>query len=214
MKKINNEFIVGLFVIFSIVGLLYLTFSTGKVQLNKEGYYIYVVFNDAAGLQKNAPVMINGFEVGKINDIRLSYNNNKTEIMFRLYIDKNARIMENPVVSIKTLGLMGEKYIQITAKEGKDYVKPETVLYGKPFVDLDTLMDQAQVITRDISQEVNKLVISLNSTVDNNKGNVDNILKNLESASKNFEEFSRDIKSHPWKLLTKTKDDKKTESRR
>jgi uncharacterized protein Yka (UPF0111/DUF47 family) len=73
-------------------------------------------------------------------------------------------------------------------------------------MDIDALLEQAQIMTRDISTQVNKLVINLNSTVEDNKGSVSQIVKNLEATSKNFEEFSDDIKRHPWKVLIKTKE--------
>jgi ABC-type transporter Mla subunit MlaD len=73
-------------------------------------------------------------------------------------------------------------------------------------MDIDALLEQAQSITKDVSTQVNKLVATLNSTVEDNKGNISQIVKNLEVTSKNFEEFSDDIKRHPWKLLIKTKE--------
>jgi phospholipid/cholesterol/gamma-HCH transport system substrate-binding protein len=208
MKKYTNEFAVGLFVIACIIGLFYLTYSTGKLNLKKEGYNIYVVFNEVAGMEKKAPVMLNGLEVGKVEDINVAYNKDKTEIVLKLWLDSKAKIRENAAVSIKTLGLMGEKYIQIASSQGKDFIKPDSLLYGKPYLDLDALMEQAQTVSKDITQQVNKLVVSLNGTVDNNKDSISTIIKNLEVSSKNFEDFSADIKNHPWKLLIKTKENK------
>lgn len=206
MKKITNEFKVGLFVILCLLGLVYLTYSTGKLNVKKEGYHIYVLFDEVAGLEKKAPVMLNGLEIGKVDDIKLSYDNDRTQVMLKLWINKEAKIRENPVIAIKTLGLMGEKYIQIASSGGRDFIEPGATLGGKPYLDLDALLEEAQTISKDISQQVNKLVVSLNTTVDENKGNVSSIIKNLEVTSKNFEEFSADIKSHPWKLLFKTKE--------
>ncbi|MDD2689085.1 MAG: MlaD family protein [Candidatus Omnitrophica bacterium] len=206
MKKITNEFKVGLFVILCVLGLVYLTYSTGKLNIKKEGYHIYVVFNEVAGLEKKAPVMLNGLEIGKVDDIKPSYDNDRTQITLKLWVNKEAKIRENPVITIKTLGLMGEKYIHIASSNGRDFIEPEAILEGKPYLDLDALLQEAQTISKDISQQVNKLVVSLNNTVDDNKGNVSSIIKNLEATSKNFEDFSADIKSHPWKLLFKTKE--------
>lgn len=208
MKKYNNEFKVGLFIILCILGLIYLTFSTGKLNIKKDGYHIYVVFNEVAGLEIKAPVMLNGLEVGKVDDINISYAGDKTQITLKLWIDAKAKIRENPQISIKTLGLMGEKYIQIASSEGKNFIKPDTIIYGKPYLDLDAMMQQVQEISKDISQEVNKLLVNLNSTVGENKESITGIIKNLEASSKNFEEFSEDIKRHPWKLLFKTKEKK------
>ena len=208
MKKYSNEFRVGLFVIICLIGLFYLSYSTGKMNLKKEGYNIYVAFNEVAGLEKKAPVMLNGLEVGKVEEINVAYDNDKTEVVLKIWLDSSAKVRENPVISIKTLGLMGEKYIQIASSEGKEFLKPGTRLYGKPYLDLDALLEEAQLVAKDITKEVNKLLASLNSTVDDNKGSIGTIVKNLEASSKNFEEFSADIKAHPWKLLIKTKEKK------
>lgn len=206
MKKYTNEFKVGLFVIFCILGLLYLTYSTGKLNVKKPGYNIYAVFNDVAGLNKKAPVMLNGLEVGKVEDIKVSYDNDKTQVVLKLWLERSAKVRENPVVSIKTMGLMGEKFIQISSSQGKEFIHPGTTLTGKPFMDLDVLMEQAQSISKDIAGQVNKLIASLDTTLEYNKDNINVIIENLEGASKNFEEFSDDIKRHPWKLLWKTKE--------
>ena len=206
MKNYTNEVKVGIFVLLGILGLFYLTYSTGKLNIKKSGYHIYVVFDEVAGLETKAPVMLNGREVGKVDDIRFSYDNQKTQIILKLFIDSEAKIRENPSVSIKTLGMMGEKYIQISSTEGENFIKPGSRLPGKPYLDLDALMEQAQSIAEDISEQVNKLLITLNSTLDDNQDSITKIIKNLEVSSGNFEEFSDDIKRHPWKLLFKTKE--------
>jgi phospholipid/cholesterol/gamma-HCH transport system substrate-binding protein len=206
MKKYNREFKVGLFVIFCLLALFYLIYSTGKLDIKKNGYHIYVIFDDIAALENKAPVFLNGLEVGKVDDIKIVYDNNKTRIMLKLWLKSRAKIRENPVISIKTLGLMGEKYIHILTMESENFVKPDTVLTGKPYLDLDMLMEQAQILSHEISQQINKLLITVTNTVDMNKDSISQIIKNLEVTSKNFEEFSADLKRHPWKLLFRTKE--------
>jgi len=204
--KNTNEFKVGLFVILCIFGFLYLVYSTGKLNIKKDGYHIYVVYDEVVGLNKKAPVMLNGLEVGKVEDIKVSYDNDRTQIVLKLWLDKQARVRENPVVSIKTLGLMGEKYIQISSSQGRDFVKPEAVLQGKPYLDMDELMEHAQSISKEVMDGINKLLASINGTVEDNKQSIGQIIKNLEVSSKNLEEFSDEVKRHPWKLLFKTKE--------
>ena len=194
-KKFGNEFKVGLFVIICIIGLAYLTFRTGKVDFRKKGYYIYAVFYDVAGLEKKSPVMLNGLEVGKVDDIDVAYENDKTKIILKLWLDDSAKIRGNPVVSIKTLGLMGEKYIQISATKGDSFVKPDAYLQGKPYHDMDEVID-----------EVHQLTSSVNKLVDENKDKISEMVTNLEATSQNLEELSDDLKRHPWKLLFRSKD--------
>ena len=206
MKKYTNEFKVGLFLLLAILGLLYLTYSTGKLNIKKSGYHIYAVFDEIAGLDLKAPVMLNGLEVGKVDEIKFAYDKDKTEIILKLFIDSKAKIRENPTISIKTLGLMGEKYIQISSTKGENFIDPESIVSGKPYLDLDALIEQAQTISEEISQQVNRLLNTVNTALEDNQDSITKIVKNLEATSVNFEEFSEDIKRHPWKLLFKTKE--------
>lgn len=210
MKKINmnNEFKVGLFVIICLAGLGYLVLSTGKVSIKKDGYNLYVSYKDVAGLGKKAPVMLNGLEVGKVDDIKISYDNDKTRIILKLWLDRSAKVRENPVVAIKTLGLMGEKFIQISSSDGSNFIQPDTLVDGKPYMDLDALMEEVQAISKDVTGQVNKLLGTLNGTIEGNKDGIAQIVKNLEASSKNMEEFTADVKAHPWKLLFKGKEKK------
>ena len=204
MKKYGNEFKVGLFIIVCILGFFYLIGSTGKLDLKKEGYCIYVIFNDISGVQKKAPVMLNGMEIGKVDEIKFMYDNDKTQIKLKLWLKQDARIRENPVISIKTMGLMGEKFIQISSSQGANFIAPETVLSGNPYLDIDSLTKDVSALT----EEVKKLAAGLNDTLDSNKDKISQIVANLETTSKNFQEFSDDIKQHPWKLLFKGKETK------
>jgi len=214
MKKYTNEFKVGLFVVLCVAGLFYLSYSTGKLNIKRPGYHIYVMFNEVAGLEEKAPVMLNGLEMGKVDDINVSYENDRTQLVLKIWLEEKAKIRENPEIAIKTLGLMGEKYIQISSSEGKDFIEPDAVLYGKSYMDLDTLMEEAQIMSRDITKQLETLVANLNVTVEGNQDTITNIVKNLETSSKNFEEFSSDIKRHPWKLLFKGKEKKEKKKKK
>jgi phospholipid/cholesterol/gamma-HCH transport system substrate-binding protein len=200
MKKYGNEFKVGVFIVLCLLGLVYITFKTGKVNIRKGGYYLYTTFDEVAGLSKKAPVMLNGFEVGKVEEMKVSYDNDSTKIMIKLWLDSNAKVREDAAVSIKTLGLMGEKYIQISSQQG-NFIKPDTVLSGKPYMDIDAMMEEAKALT----EEAKKLAAGLNYTVEDNKERIAKIIKNLENTSANIEEMSMDLKAHPWKLLSKPK---------
>ena len=216
MKRFTNEFKVGIFVILCILGLLYLTYKSGKFNFSREGYTVSVIFDKVMGLDTKAPVRLNGVEVGKVQDIKMLYDKGKTQVLLTLWLRKEARIREGAKICIKTLGLMGEKYVDIESFEGEKFIKPGDTLYGYTPPDLDKLMEEADKIAKNVNsllQEAKKLTENLNGTVQENRVALHNIVKNLESTSKTFEEFSEDIKRHPWKLLFRTKE-KKTRRRR
>jgi len=195
MKKFTNEFKVGLFILLCLAALFYMTYSTGKLDIRKDGYNIYVNFDQVAGIQNKAPVMVNGVESGKVEEIKLSCGEERTNVILKLWLDAAAKIRSNPKISIKTLGLMGEKYIEISSSEGDGFIQPGSSIAGEPYVDIDAMMSK------------------VNSTLDDNKESINSIIKNFEATSRNFEEFSDDVKRHPWKLLFKTKEKPKDQKK-
>ena len=69
---------------------------------------------------------------------------------------------------------------------------------------MDLLLDNVNGLT----EEVKKLSVNLNYTVESNQDKISKIIDNLESASANMDEFTEDVKKHPWKLLFRTKEKK------
>ncbi len=188
--KYGNEFRVGLLVVCAVAVLLYMTLRTGELSIGEKGYRIFVVFDDAACIQENASVMLNGVEVGRLEKIKLENDTDKTFIVLTLWIKEAARIRADSDISIKTMGLMGEKYVAITSSGSSSFLEPNASIRGKKPLDIDYFLEQA------------------NSIVEENKSSITRIVGNLEATSKNFEEFSADIKHHPWKLLFKSKEKK------
>ena len=212
MKRYGNEFKVGLFVLLTLGGLFYITVKTGKLRIKKDGYNIYAVFDKVGGLEEKAPVMLNGLEVGKVESIKFDYRNDATKVVLKLWLDKKARVRKGSRVTIKTLGLMGEKYIDIYSPRGREFLPAGACVKGKSPLDIDDLMDKVSYISDYVTpllKQTTELIKTINSALGENRDKIDKIIENLEKSSQNFEEFSADIKRHPWKLLFKTKERKK-----
>lgn len=219
MKKYSNTVTVGIFVIICLLGLLYLSVGTGKFHITSPGYNLYALFNDVAGLSVNGPVMLNGMEVGRVQEMKIYYEGDKAKVKLKLLIRPEIKIADDPVLSIKTLGFMGEKYVHIlTRQKTEGFLSPGIVLEGKNPVDMDAIFSEAEVISRNLNvliEQTNKLAKNLtdisgqvNTSLANNKESIDQIIKNLEGTSRNFEGLSADLRAHPWKLLFKGKEKK------
>ncbi len=213
-NKWTNEFKVGLFVLACLLGLAYMTYSTGKLGINKDsGYFVYVVFDEAAGMDKKAPVMLNGLEIGKVEDIKPSYEGNKTHITLKLWLENKAKVRENSEISIKMMGLMGEKYVQIESSNSNEFVTPGSTLNGQKYVDLDVFVRNLNAVVEENRQSVkdaikhlDQVLANLDGTLSDNRDNLAKAIKNFETTSENFEEFSDDLRRNPWKILFKTKE--------
>jgi len=238
MKKrtFGTEVKVGIFFILCVIGLLYMTISTGKFHLSEEGYTVFVVFDDISGLQKNSPVMLNGLEVGRVKELRVVDREGKARIMLTLLVKEGTKIGAESVISIKTLGLMGEKFVHIKCTGEGESVRANATLMGKSPGDLDALFSEADVLAKNVNEltlEIKALTVNLNETVTenreslektlanistitdeiklalkNNDTSLDNIIKNLDSSTENLDELTQDLKLNPWKLFFRTKEKK------
>jgi len=105
---------------------------------------LQVVMDDVAGLKEGAPVWLAGVDVGVVTDIRFANPKKNNEVDIRLEIDNEAlkKIGTDSKITIKTRGLMGEKYVDITPSQQYSET-PATVLRGTPVVKLDDVMQKA-----------------------------------------------------------------------
>ena len=111
MRKLNIEFTVGLFVIAGILCLGYLSIKLGGMELlGNRGYDVYALFSNSGGLKQGSSVMIAGVEVGSIRSIHL--DDYQARIVMNLQQD--VKLQEDAIAAIKTKGLIGEKFIEIT----------------------------------------------------------------------------------------------------
>lgn len=112
MKKYSLETGVGIFVVIGLLCVGYMTIKLGKVSVFGDDYYsLYARFGSVSGLRVGNPAEINGIEVGRVEQLNLDQE--KQVIMVQLKIRKNIRVYDDATASIKTAGLIGDKYIRI-----------------------------------------------------------------------------------------------------
>ena len=207
-RRIINELRVGVLVIIAIAVLLGFLYKTGSFDFKKEGYEVRVLFNIVSGVQKNAPVRLAGVEIGQVSGIALSYENG-TKVAVTLWLEERAKIRKDSRAYITALGLMGEKYIELSpGSDDSPYLKPGETINGEDPLEFDALARKGENIA-DALQEtlayINALAKNTNMVVTDNKEEIDAIFENLEAATENFREFSEDVKRNPWKLMGKGK---------
>jgi phospholipid/cholesterol/gamma-HCH transport system substrate-binding protein len=111
MKKVDIELAVGVFMLIGILSLGYLSIRLGKLEvMGGRGYTVYAKFERAGGIKPGAVVEIAGVEVGTIKSIRLD----EYQAVIEFALDDSVKLQDDAIASIKTKGLIGEKYVQIT----------------------------------------------------------------------------------------------------
>lgn len=113
----TTKVIVGLFALAGIVALAFLSLRLGKVELfNKGGYILYANFDNISGLKTGDGVEIAGVQVGKV--VAISLKDYRAHIALR--INQGVHIDSDAIASIKTSGIIGDKYVSVSLGGGDD----------------------------------------------------------------------------------------------
>jgi len=113
MKKYALETWVGVFVLAGLLCVAYLTVKLGKVDISDSDYYaVEAVFGDVSGLVRGAWVEISGVRVGKVDAIDLDPKTKTARV--RLKIRNEVALTDDVIASIKTSGLIGDKYVKLS----------------------------------------------------------------------------------------------------
>ncbi len=123
MKKSSVEMSVGIFVIIGIVCVGYLTIKLGKMELIGDNYYsVYAKFDSAAGLKPGSNVEIAGVQVGQVENISLEPIMQVANV--ELKIENGIELSDDVIASIKTAGLIGDKYVTISPGGSDEILEP------------------------------------------------------------------------------------------
>lgn len=113
MKRINIEVAVGLFVVVGFVCFAWMSVRLGDVSFfEKPSYQVKARFGSVSGLKPNSKVEISGVQVGKVVSIRLEPK--LYEAVVELKIDQGVALQEDVIASIRTAGIIGDRYVNIT----------------------------------------------------------------------------------------------------
>ena len=138
MRKFDLELSVGVFLLAGILCLGYLSIKLAKMEvIGGSGYELMAQFSNIGGLKEGSSVVIAGVDIGRVKSIRLE--DYEAEVV--LVLPQEIEIQEDAIASIKTKGLIGEKFIQITPG-GSDMIMKsgDRIRETEPAVDMEALI--------------------------------------------------------------------------
>ena len=140
MKKYTMETTVGVFVLAGLLCVAYLTVKLGKLEvIGGDTYPVTARFKDVTGLKNGAYVEMAGVRIGRVAGISLDPKNNMA--LVALDIQKGVRLTDDTIASIKTSGLIGDKFVKISPGGSDDILKPGgLIVETEPSVDLGDLI--------------------------------------------------------------------------
>jgi phospholipid/cholesterol/gamma-HCH transport system substrate-binding protein len=123
MKRFNVEVAVGVFLVAGFICFAYLSVKLGDVALFSEKTYpVSARFGSVSGLKEGAIVELAGVKIGTVTDIALDPES--YEALISLAIDADVKLQEDAIASIRTTGIIGDKYVEVSPGGLDDYIQP------------------------------------------------------------------------------------------
>ena len=198
--KTKLELKVGIFVFIGIVFLSIFVLSIGGIKTWSSGYHINFIFNFVNGAKLGAPVRFSGVDVGMIKKINFIFSSEeqKYKVNIDTWVKREVQIPSDSTVWVNTLGLLGEKYIEIIP--GKDY--------GRVLNNNDTLVGVDPIPMHEVFRMSKNIIDNFNqgiAKINEGKGTVGKLLYD-DTVYNELEAMVKDLRRHPWKLFWKTKE--------
>ena len=146
MERARINVAVGIFVVLGILALGYLSIKLGRVSfLGSTGYVVYVDFPGTGGLKSGSAVEIAGVEIGRVESIALVDYQARVAIRMQSGI----KLQDDAIASIKTKGLIGEKYVRISPGASDKLIGP-----GGKIREVEAPVDLEELISKYIFGKV------------------------------------------------------------
>lgn len=140
MNRLSIETAVGIFIIIGLACMAYLAVKLGDVDLfGSDQYVVKARFTNISGLKEGSTVEIAGVQVGKVSKISLV----DYQAFVELLINPGIKIQEDAIASIRTQGIIGDKYVKISPGGAEGYIHPDGLLTEtESTVDIEELVSK------------------------------------------------------------------------
>jgi len=151
MKKYTMETAVGIFVVIGLFCVGYMTVKLGNVGLlGDDSYSLFARFTSVSGLRTGSAIQMLGIEIGRVDKLTMDQENQMAVVEFR--INKGIKIYDDAIASIKTEGLIGDRYVSIDPGGGTD----ELLQPGGTITDTESPTDIQELISKYAFGDVEK----------------------------------------------------------
>lgn len=142
MKKYSNETIVGIFVVLGLAAISFMAVKLGNVSLGgQNSNKFYAPFSTVSGLRVGNAVEMLGMEIGRVAAFRMDQD--KLQAIVTLEVNKDVQVYDDAIASVKTAGLIGDKYINLDPGGGGDLLAD-----GDTIIETESPVDLADLISK------------------------------------------------------------------
>ena len=212
-RRSNFELKVGIFAFIGLLVLFMIVFSIGDFYLLNPGYTLTVRFQTANGIDIGAPVHVAGVISGEVKGITVTFAEGKTRVDLRVWLKEGTIVPDNSMAEIKTLGLLGEKYLDIFPGQGTNrFLQQGDTLAGKDPISMDDVIAEGHQLMTQLETSARSLQVII-QRVESGEGTLGKLLMD-DHLYRDLEDLIADLKRHPWKLLHREKETDQKKERR
>ncbi len=198
-KGVRQEIKIGLFLAVGLVILAVFIFVVGDISMmfEQKGYTLFTHFDTVAGLEKKTVVRMAGVKVGSVKDISLK--GGKAEVA--MDINPHVEISKDSKATLASLGLLGEKYVEIVPGVEEEVVQSGGTIGSLPPVSFD----QLGIILSNVGDDIKSTSKAMRELLGEGEArvNIKEILQNLSSASAELKQFFSENRPHVTQSLDK-----------
>jgi phospholipid/cholesterol/gamma-HCH transport system substrate-binding protein len=216
---LNRSARVGLTAIAGLACTCALVVFLGNMHFARPGYRVTALFNYVDSLKVSAPVLYGGgVAIGEVDGMAIQNG----RVAVQLNIHKDVQIPVGSEITIHTVGILGEKYIQVGAGDGSQgYLAPGAVVEGLDPGSLDRTLQKVEALSdylepllknpkiiggvSKVLSNLDKASTDLNSMIGEDRGDLRVSVRNLKVLTGNLRQSSEDIKpvvANAGKLLS------------
>ena len=141
MKESNIELSVGAFVLLGTAAIVWFAVQAGAgVALGGSTYEVNARFTNIGGLKTGSQVLIAGVPVGRVKRIDLDP---QYAAIVHMNLNRGVRLPSDTIASIKTSGLIGDKFIALAPGADSANISP-----GGIITDTESAVDLESLISR------------------------------------------------------------------
>lgn len=186
-KKLNNEVLLGGFIVVAGGLLAYMSVAVGGLNMTP-GLHLTARFTNAGGLVKDAVVAVAGVQVGHIEQLEVDHD----QAIVHLFVRTDAQIRQDVQATIRAKSLLGEKYLEL---EPQSRTAPLMASGGQvtvthPSVEVDEVLAALGPVIRKVDpNDIATIVHTAAVTLHGNQGNLQDLIKHANSVASQMDDL-------------------------
>ncbi len=198
MRRFTTEIILGVVVFLAIVIFIFGYLYLKNVPLKANRYHILARFNDVTGLEKSDFVSVSGLRIGRV----LNLNLDGLQVLVTLEINSDVKLPKDSRALIKSIGMVGEKYVEILPGTSTEYLTDGDIINGNNLGDLADMGQSMEGLVQKTEQLITELQNVLSNTFDaSTQKDISRSFHHISNIAATLDEKSKENSEHLNKIL-------------